>query len=154
MAGHMASGDTASGQAESGHTTSGSPPSPDLATNPTAGLVYVVFWVGLIPASLLFGPIWKLLNPLRTIHLALFRLLRVDPAEPPLRLTLTLPALTRAANISVLVAGSKKANALQNVLAEIPDPNIYPAAGLRATEGTLIWWADREAAVQYANGSR
>jgi hypothetical protein len=59
---------------------------PDLATNPTAGLVYVVFWVGLIPASLLFGPIWKLLNPLRTIHLALLRLLRVDPAEPPLRL--------------------------------------------------------------------
>jgi hypothetical protein len=59
---------------------------PDLATNPTAGLIYVVFWVGLIPASLLFGPIWKLLNPLRTIHLLIVRLLRIDPAEPPLRL--------------------------------------------------------------------
>ena len=38
------------------------------------------------------------------------------PAEPPTRLTLTLPALTRAANIYVLVAGSKKAGALQHVL--------------------------------------
>ena len=34
----------------------------------------------------------------------------------PSRLTLTLPALTRAANIYVLVAGSKKANALHHVL--------------------------------------
>src|SRR4029077_5807257 len=59
---------------------------PDLATNPTAGLVYWIFWGGLIPGSLLFGPIWKLLNPLRTIHLALTRLLRMDPAEPPMRL--------------------------------------------------------------------
>jgi hypothetical protein len=59
---------------------------PDLATNPTAGLIYVIFWVGLIPASLLFGPFWKLLNPLRTIHLVLTRLLRLDPTEPPFRL--------------------------------------------------------------------
>jgi 6-phosphogluconolactonase len=67
-------------------------------------------------------------------------------AKPPLRLTLTLPALTRAASIYVLVAGSKKADALHHVLTEIPDPNTYPAAGLRLTEGTLIWWVDREAA--------
>jgi 6-phosphogluconolactonase len=70
------------------------------------------------------------------------------PVEPPSRLTLTLPALTRAANIYVLVTGSKKARALRHVLAEIPDPNTYPAAGLRTTEGTLICWVDREAAGQ------
>lgn len=58
---------------------------PDLDTNPTAGLVYVIFWVGLIPGSLLFGPIWKLLNPLRTIHALLVRMLRLDP-DPQLRL--------------------------------------------------------------------
>jgi hypothetical protein len=58
---------------------------PDLATNPTAGLIYVIFWVGLIPGSLLFGPIWKLLNPLRTIHALLVRVLRLDPG-PQLRL--------------------------------------------------------------------
>ncbi|MCG5212149.1 hypothetical protein MBA17_02575 [Streptosporangium sp. KLBMP 9127] len=50
----------------------------DPAVNPAAHLVYVVFWVGLVPASLLFGPVWKLLNPLRTVHL----LLRVAPSAP------------------------------------------------------------------------
>jgi 6-phosphogluconolactonase len=74
-------------------------------------------------------------------------------ARPPLRLTLTLPALTRAANIHVLVAGSTKAHALRHVLTGIPDPNTYPAAGLRFTEGTLIWWVDREAAVQQASST-
>jgi 6-phosphogluconolactonase len=68
------------------------------------------------------------------------------PAKPPMRLTLTLPALTRAANIYVLVAGSKKADALHHVLTGIPDPSIYPAAAVRSTDGTLIWWVDREAA--------
>jgi 6-phosphogluconolactonase len=72
------------------------------------------------------------------------------PANPPLRLTLTLPALTRATNIYVLVTGAKKANALHHVLASVPDPNIYPAAGVRFTEGTLVWWVDRAAAAQHA----
>jgi 6-phosphogluconolactonase len=75
------------------------------------------------------------------------------PAKPPVRLTLTLPALTRAANIYVLVAGSKKAGALQHVLTGIPDPNAYPAAGIRSTEGTLIWWVDRDAAAQHASST-
>ncbi|GGS64445.1 hypothetical protein GCM10010156_24420 [Planobispora rosea] len=43
----------------------------DPERNPAAHLVYVVLWTGLIPASLLFGPVWRLLNPLRTIHLLL-----------------------------------------------------------------------------------
>jgi hypothetical protein len=59
---------------------------PDLATNPTAGFVYVIFWVGLVPASLLFGPVWRLLNPLRTIHLGLCAVLRLDPEDPPFEL--------------------------------------------------------------------
>jgi 6-phosphogluconolactonase len=71
------------------------------------------------------------------------------PADPPLRLTLTLPALTRARNTYVLVTGSKKASALRHVLADVTNPNTYPAAGVRLTEGTLIWWVDREAAAQH-----
>ena len=67
-------------------------------------------------------------------------------AHPRVRLTLTLPALTRAASIYVLVAGSNKAHALHDVLTDVPDPSTYPAAGLRLTKGTLIWWVDREAA--------
>ncbi len=68
------------------------------------------------------------------------------PADPPWRLTLTLPALTRADNIYVLATGSKKARALQHVLTGVPDPETHPAAGVRLTEGTLIWWVDRDAA--------
>jgi hypothetical protein len=54
---------------------------PDLATNPTARVVFVLLWVGLVPASVLFGPVWRLLNPLRTIHLGISALLRVDPRQ-------------------------------------------------------------------------
>jgi hypothetical protein len=49
--------------------------------NPTASFVYVLFWVGLVPASLLLGPIWRLLNPLRTLHRGLYALLGRRPQE-------------------------------------------------------------------------
>jgi hypothetical protein len=42
---------------------------PDNADNPAAGIVYVLFWVGLVPLSLLLGPVWRALNPLRTLSL-------------------------------------------------------------------------------------
>ncbi len=51
----------------------------DLASNPAATWVYVLFWVGLLPASLLFGPVWRQLNPIRTIHLGIARVLRTSP---------------------------------------------------------------------------
>jgi hypothetical protein len=49
---------------------------PDDALNPVPGFVYAIFWVGLIPASLLFGPVWRQLNPLRTLHLGLAAAMR------------------------------------------------------------------------------
>jgi hypothetical protein len=52
---------------------------PDTAGNPTAGGVYVLFWVGLLPLSLAFGPVWRGLNPLRTTHLLVCLALRRDP---------------------------------------------------------------------------
>ncbi|MFE2241606.1 hypothetical protein ACFXCU_19155 [Streptomyces virginiae] len=45
----------------------------DPAHNPAPGAVYVLLWVGLVPASLLLGPVWRLLNPLRTLHRLLSR---------------------------------------------------------------------------------
>ncbi|MFF4171548.1 hypothetical protein [Streptomyces sp. NPDC001744] len=42
------------------------PDDPDL--NPAPGALYVLLWVGLVPVSLLFGPVWRLLNPLRALH--------------------------------------------------------------------------------------
>nr|WSW70109.1 hypothetical protein OG461_30125 [Streptomyces sp. NBC_00995] len=53
------------------------PADPDR--NPAPGAVYVLLWVGLVPASLLLGPVWRLLNPLRTLHLLGCRALRRDP---------------------------------------------------------------------------
>ncbi|WP_148575336.1 hypothetical protein [Nocardioides caldifontis] len=41
---------------------------PDSLANPTFGVVYVLLWVGLVPASLLFGPFYRAVNPLRTLH--------------------------------------------------------------------------------------
>ena len=70
------------------------------------------------------------------------------PADPPVRLTLTFPLLTRAANIYFLVTGSNKARALHHILTGTADPNTSPAAGIRLAAGTLIWWVDREAAAQ------
>ncbi|MFE6766186.1 hypothetical protein [Streptomyces sp. NPDC057689] len=53
------------------------PADPDR--NPAPGAVYVLLWVGLVPASLLLGPVWRLLNPLRTLHLLACRALRRAP---------------------------------------------------------------------------
>ena len=39
----------------------------DRVTNPVFGFAFVWLWVGLVPLSLLFGPIWRRTNPLRTI---------------------------------------------------------------------------------------
>lgn len=60
----------------------------DPAHNPAPGAVYVLLWVGLVPASLLLGPVWRLLNPLRTLHRLLSRALRRrGPGRPlPARL--------------------------------------------------------------------
>jgi hypothetical protein len=54
---------------------------PDLVTNPVFGMFYVFVWVGIVPASLLFGRIWRLASPLRLLHTGLSRLMRTDPDE-------------------------------------------------------------------------
>jgi hypothetical protein len=52
----------------------------DDALNPTAGVVYVLFWVGAVAfAAVLFGPVWRWLNPVRTLYLAACAVLRHDP---------------------------------------------------------------------------
>jgi hypothetical protein len=51
----------------------------DDALNPTAGVVFVLFWVGAVAfASFFFGPVWRWLNPVRTLYLAGCALLRRD----------------------------------------------------------------------------
>jgi hypothetical protein len=53
------------------------PADPDRNLAPWA--LYVTFWVGLVPAGLLLGPVWRLANPLRLLHAGLRRVL----PEPP-----------------------------------------------------------------------
>jgi hypothetical protein len=59
---------------------------PDLLTNPTFGVVYVLLWVGIVPMSLLFGPFYKAISPLRTIHLVFTRLTGGRPEDAILKL--------------------------------------------------------------------
>lgn len=59
----------------------------DLLTNPVFGFVYAWMWVGLVPLSLLLGPVWRVTNPLRTIHGALSRIAGIqDPTHGLLNL--------------------------------------------------------------------
>jgi hypothetical protein len=52
------------------------------AANPAPTWFYVWFWVGLVPISFLFGPIWRKVNPVRTISSIVYRF--VNGTEPPL----------------------------------------------------------------------
>ena len=54
---------------------------PDGARNPVPWVVYVLLWVGVVPVSLLFGPVWRQLNPLRAVHALLNRALGLDPRD-------------------------------------------------------------------------
>jgi hypothetical protein len=54
-------------------------PSSD-ARNMAPWALFVTFWVGLVPVSALCGPVWRRVNPLRTLHAAVCRGARVDPA--------------------------------------------------------------------------
>ncbi|MFN0282198.1 MAG: hypothetical protein ACKVZ6_09540 [Kineosporiaceae bacterium] len=48
--------------------------SPEIPANVAPWALFVTFWVGLVPASLLLGPVWGVVNPLRAVHRALRRL--------------------------------------------------------------------------------
>jgi hypothetical protein len=53
----------------------------DDALNPTAYVVYVLFWVGVPLLSVIFGPVWRMLNPIRTLHLLLSKLIGAAPED-------------------------------------------------------------------------
>jgi hypothetical protein len=51
----------------------------DDANNPVPYVVYVWLWVGLAALSLVFGPVWAWLNPIRWLHTGVTRLAGLDP---------------------------------------------------------------------------
>ena len=51
----------------------------DLVINPVFGVFYVWWWVALVPLSLLFGPVWRAISPVRTINLGFAKISGSDP---------------------------------------------------------------------------
>ncbi|HYY09405.1 MAG TPA: hypothetical protein VE781_00625 [Kineosporiaceae bacterium] len=47
--------------------------------NPVPWVVYVLLWVGVVPVSVLLGPVWRQLNPVRALHGLLNRAAGLDP---------------------------------------------------------------------------
>ncbi|MBV8785059.1 MAG: hypothetical protein JOZ00_00035 [Mycobacterium sp.] len=47
---------------------------PHNQSNALLGVFYVLLWVGLVAASLAFGPVWQAISPMRTVYLVLRRM--------------------------------------------------------------------------------
>jgi hypothetical protein len=47
---------------------------PQTQSNALLGAFYVLLWVGLVALSLLFGPVWRVISPMRTVYLLLRRI--------------------------------------------------------------------------------
>jgi 6-phosphogluconolactonase len=69
-----------------------------------------------------------------------------SPKPPPLRITLTLPAIQRSREVWLLVSGAGKAEAVAAAVGGA-DPVSIPAAGAVGREHT-IWFLDKDAASQ------
>jgi hypothetical protein len=57
---------------------------PQTQANGLLGAFYVLLWVGLVALSLAFGPVWRLISPVRTIYLLLRRAVPERLARPRL----------------------------------------------------------------------
>jgi len=53
----------------------------DSLINPFFGMFYVVLWVGLVPLSVLFGPFYRAISPVRTINKLFAKISGSDPVE-------------------------------------------------------------------------
>ncbi len=51
----------------------------DELANPFLGIFYVWLWVGLVPLSFFFGPVWRAISPVRTINLLFAKVSGSDP---------------------------------------------------------------------------
>jgi hypothetical protein len=57
---------------------------PQTQANALLGVFYVLLWVGLAAVSLLFGPVWRVISPVRTVYLLLQRISPARLARPRL----------------------------------------------------------------------
>jgi hypothetical protein len=57
---------------------------PQTQANALLGVFYVMLWVGLVVVSLLFGPVWRVISPVRTLYLLLQRITPGNLSRPRL----------------------------------------------------------------------
>jgi 6-phosphogluconolactonase len=62
------------------------------------------------------------------------------------RITFTTATINNARNVTFLVAGEDKAEALKNVIEGNYQPEVYPSQLIRPRNGTLLWMIDEAAA--------
>ncbi len=70
---------------------------------------------------------------------------RESPKPPPVRLSLTYPAIDAAREVWFMVAGQDKAQAVAAATARDADRWDHPASGAHGSEAT-VWWLDEAAA--------
>lgn len=85
-------------------------------------------------------------------HVRAVIVIRDSPKPPPLRLTLTVPAINRCLAVHVLVAGDDKAEAVQATLEGSRDPDRWPAQRIAPADGSVTWWLDAAAARRLRRG--
>lgn len=68
---------------------------PQDSSNALMGVFYVLVWVGLVPASLIAGPVWRVVSPVRALHRGVCVVLRRNPSRGavPLPAVGVLPAV-------------------------------------------------------------
>jgi 6-phosphogluconolactonase len=77
---------------------------------------------------------------------------RGSPKPPPVRISLTLPAINTAEEVWLIATGTEKAGAVGMALTGA-GPVQLPAAGVRGVERTL-WMLDRAAAGEISPSTR
>jgi 6-phosphogluconolactonase len=73
------------------------------------------------------------------------------PKPPPPRLTFTPPLLNAAIHILFLVTGADKAEAVQEVIEGVHNPEEYPAQIVNPEQGEVTWMFDTAAATKLHN---
>ena len=66
------------------------------------------------------------------------------------RVTLTAPTINNARNVTFVVAGGDKAEALAEVLEGAYQPELYPSQLIHPRRGSLLWMVDEAAAARLA----
>ncbi len=67
-------------------------------------------------------------------------------ANPPVRVTLTYPAINAARFVAIMVTGAAKAAAVRRMVAGVESVEALPISGVRPQRGQLKWFLDAAAA--------